>query len=118
LTDVKAYRYFARKERWEITLHHARRALQQGINEPESRLVTASALRSLRRPEEALNVLRQGNHRSFDARFMEVDVLVELERFSEAAEKILQLMREAPEDKREHLDALLNKVTARSRGIR
>jgi len=118
LTDVKAYRYFARKERWEITLHHARRALQQGINEPESRLVTASALRSLRRPEEALNLLRQGNHGSFDARFMEVDVLVELERFSEAAEKILQLMREAPEDKREHLDALLNKVTARSREIR
>jgi len=65
LTDVKAYRYFAKKERWEIALHHARRALQQGINETESRRVAASALRSLGRPEEALNLLRQGNDESF-----------------------------------------------------
>lgn len=118
LTDVKAYRYFASKERWNTALHHARRAVQQGINEQESRLVAASALRNLRRPEEAINLLRQGIDGSFDARLLEADLLVDLKRFPEAADKILQLMRESPEDKREHLHSLFNKVTARSRGIR
>jgi hypothetical protein len=80
--------------------------------------VAASALRNLRRPEEAINLLRQGIDGSFDARLLEADLLVDLKRFPEAADKILQLMRESPEDKREHLHVLLNKVTARSRGIR
>jgi hypothetical protein len=114
LTDVKAYRYFAKKKRWEIVLHHARRALEQGINDPESRHVAASALRSLGRPEEAMSLLHQGNDGSFDTRFLEADLLVDLKRFSEATEKILQLMREAPGEKQEHLHSLLDKVTAKS----
>jgi len=59
LTDVKAYRQFAQNHDWHNALFYARRALERGANEEESRLMVVRALRILERPNEALEVLRK-----------------------------------------------------------
>jgi len=53
-TDVKAYRQFAENHDWNNALFYARRALERGANEGESRLMVLRALRILGRPNEAL----------------------------------------------------------------
>jgi hypothetical protein len=53
-TDVKAYRQFAENHDWNNALFYARRALEKGANEGESRLMVLRALRILGRPNDAL----------------------------------------------------------------
>jgi hypothetical protein len=53
-TDVKAYRQFAENHDWNNALFYARRALERGANEGESRLMVLRTLRILGRPNEAL----------------------------------------------------------------
>ncbi|KPK17441.1 MAG: hypothetical protein AMK69_25850, partial [Nitrospira bacterium SG8_3] len=53
LTDVKAYREFAQNHDWPSALFYARRALQRGANEEESRLMVLRASRILERQKEA-----------------------------------------------------------------
>jgi hypothetical protein len=53
LTDVKAYREFAQNHDWNHALFYARRALERGANQEESRLMVIRALRMLGGPNEA-----------------------------------------------------------------
>lgn len=57
LTDVKAYREFAQNHDWANALFYARRALERGANEEESRLMVVRALRMLAGPDQALESL-------------------------------------------------------------
>jgi hypothetical protein len=53
-TDVKAYRQFAENRDWNNALFYARRAIERGANEGESRLMVLRALRILGHPNDAL----------------------------------------------------------------
>ncbi len=52
LTDVKAYREFAQNHDWNHALFYARRALERGAHQEESRLMVIRALRMLGGPNE------------------------------------------------------------------
>jgi hypothetical protein len=64
LTDVKAYREFAKNHDWQNALFYARRALERGASEEESRLMVVHALRMLGRRNEALGLLGKRTDRS------------------------------------------------------
>jgi tetratricopeptide (TPR) repeat protein len=112
-TDVVAYNYFAQRDDWDNALFYARRALQKGGNERESRLMCVRALRSLGKHREALEVLRKGADDSHRTRLLEVGILVDLGRFSEARELIGRCLPEAPPDVRVQLESILKKIRAK-----
>ncbi len=111
LTDVTACRYFAKRQEWENVLFHARRAIQRGVNDGEPRLMYTRALRALGKPGEALDVLSKGTHSSYDARLLQIELLLDLGRFDDARQQIHQLFPEAPPDVQSRLQTLLNSIT-------
>ena len=113
LADVMAYRHFTETNDWNNALFHARRALEKGAHERESRLMCVRALRSLGRTREALEVLHKGADDSHGTRLLEVGILVDLRRFREARELIGQCLREAPPDVRVQLESILEKIRAK-----
>jgi tetratricopeptide (TPR) repeat protein len=115
LADVTAFRYFAKRHGWENVLFHARRAIQRGMNERESRLMCVRALRSLGKPNEALDVLQKALDDSPEAQLLEINLLMDLRRFNNAEEEIRQLLPEAPPDVRQRLELMLTKISTRPR---
>jgi hypothetical protein len=113
LADVMAYRHFTETNDWNNALFHARRALEKGAHERESRLMCVRALRSLGRTREALEVLHKGADDSHGTRLLEVGILVDLRRFSEASELIGRYLREAPPDVRVQLESILETIRAK-----
>jgi hypothetical protein len=116
MTDVIAYRYFAQNHDWNNVLSHARRALQKGAKERESRLMCVRALLSLGRPNEAIEVLRKGGDHSHEARLLEVDLLVDLGHFQDARQQIRQILPEVPTDVRVRLESILKKISTKPQG--
>lgn len=113
LADVMAYRHFTETNDWNNALFHARRALEKGAHERESRLMCVRALRSLGRTREALEVLHKGADDSHGTRLLEVGILVDLRRFREASELIGRYLREAPPDVRVQLESILETIRAK-----
>jgi hypothetical protein len=120
--DMEAYRHFAENKDWENALYHARQAVLKGSHEGESRLMCVIALRKLGRPEEALEVLNQTKTRTHETQFLEIQLLLDLERTAEAQKKINRFLPEAPPDLRKHLELMTRKRAnprpTDSRGLR
>ncbi len=99
LTDVIGYKDAAERDDWN-----------KRPNEHEARLMCVRALRSLGRPGEALEVLRNGADDSHRTRLLEIGILVDLGRFREARELTGRCLPEAPPDVRVQLESILEKI--------
>ena len=112
LADVIAYRHFRETNDWDNALYHARRALQKGVHERESRLMCARALRLLGKPDEALDVLDKAVDDSPEAQLLEISLMIDIRRFDDAGKRIRQFLPEAPPSIRVQLESMLKKITS------
>jgi hypothetical protein len=113
-TDVEAYRISAKRQDWKTALFHASRAIQKGINDEESRLVYVRALRMLAKSQQALDFLHKGNDHSYEARLLEVDLLVDLGHFQEADQRVGQMLLDAPPTVCAQLKSVRNKIRSKT----
>ena len=113
--DVIAYRHFRETNDWDNALYHARRALQKGGHERESRLMCARSLRLLGKPDEALDVLNKAVDDSPEAQLLEISLLIDIRRFDDAGKRIRQFLPEAPQNVRVQLESMLKKICIKTR---
>lgn len=115
LADVIAYRHFRETNDWDNALYHARRALQKGVHERESRLMCSRSLRLLGKPDEALDVLDKAIDDSPEAQLLEISLLIDIRRFDDARKRIRQFLPEAPPNVRVQLESMLKKISIKTR---
>jgi tetratricopeptide (TPR) repeat protein len=113
--DVAAYRRYARAQNWKDALFHARLALRKGAEEAESRLMCVEALTALGQAQEALDILQDTGDDSAKAKLLEINLLIDLKRFHDAANTIRHAMQFAPQDMSAQLEAMLHEAERNQR---
>ena len=108
--DERASTYFMSKSDWKNALRHARRAIEKGVEGPESRLLLVLALRELGRPAEALDNLRQAKNDSQGMRLLEIELLHDLGQDPEALEQMNRLLPQAPSEVRRRLEHIRSEI--------